>query len=281
MSQTLLTTPWPGLSLAATPIGNLGDLSPRVKEALAAADLILAEDTRRTGLMLSKLGLNAKRMLSFFEHNEACRIPKILEAIRNGQSVVLVSDAGTPLLSDPGFRLVKICREQGLPVRALPGPSAALSALTVSGIAPTPFTFLGFMPRKKGAVKKLLNDFRWLNTTLVIFEHKDRLDSTLKTASEILGPRDLCIARELTKTHEEIILARLEQWTAPPELLGEITVVIGPPEQGARSSPQEATRLLNTKIKQGLRLGEVTRQAKEELRGWKAKELYELVVTKG
>ena len=281
MSQTLSTTPWPGLSLAATPIGNLGDLSPRAKEALAAADLILAEDTRRTGLMLSKLGLNAKRMLSFFEHNEACRIPKILEAIRDGQSVVLVSDAGTPLLSDPGFRLVKTCRELGLPVRALPGPSAALSALTVSGIAPMPFTFLGFMPRKKGALRKLLNDFRWLNTTLVIFEHKDRLDSTLKTASEILGPRDLCIARELTKTHEEIILTRLEQWTEPPELLGEITVVIGPPEQGVRSSHQEAAKLLNTKIKQGLRPGEVARQASEELRGWKAKELYELAVTKG
>lgn len=265
------------MSLVATPIGNLGDLSPRARETLETAELILAEDTRRTGLLLSRLGLAPARMLSFFEHNEEARQGEVLEALRAGQSVALVSDAGTPLLSDPGYTLVRACREEGLPVRVIPGPSAVLTALAASGLAPVPFTFLGFAPRKKSEGQKLLEQFAHIKTTLVFFERKDRLAETLALAAEVLGPRELCLARELTKTHEEILLSRLDQPVLPEACLGEFTVVIGPPEKGGRSSEQQARSALGYSLAQGLKPREAARRAGAGLSGWSVKELYSLI----
>lgn len=145
------------LRVVATPLGNSDDLSPRARHVLANADIILAEDTRRAGLLFKRLGLeHHARLISFFEHNEEKRLPKVLDALMDGLSVALVSDAGTPLLSDPGFTLVRACRDKGIDVSPVPGPSAPVTALSASGLPPLPYTFLGFTPRKKARPKDSL-----------------------------------------------------------------------------------------------------------------------------
>jgi len=148
------------LFIVATPLGNTEDLSPRARRVLAAADAVLAEDTRRSGLLFQRLGLTARRFLSFHDHNEAQRLPQVLAWLAEGQSLALISDAGTPLLSDPGFRLVRAAREAGHAVVPVPGPSAPVTALSACGLPPQPFVFLGFLPRKPGEVRKTLATLR-------------------------------------------------------------------------------------------------------------------------
>ena len=163
------------LWIVATPLGNPGDLSPRAREVLASADLVLAEDTRRTARLLRDCGIEARRLLSFYDHNEAERQEGVLRMLREGQTVALVSDAGTPLLADPGYRLVRACRKEGLTVSPLPGPSAPVTALSAAGIPPLPHSFLGFLPRDAAGRDALFSAFAHVPGALIFFERKDRL----------------------------------------------------------------------------------------------------------
>ena len=264
----------PRLWVVATPLGNPGDLSPRAREVLTRAELVLAEDTRRAMDQFRRWELPPRRFISLFEHNEEKRLESVLEALRAGQEVALMTDAGTPCVSDPGFLLVRACREEGIEVSPVPGPSAPVAALSASGLPPTPFTFFGFLPRKEGELRKLLERYADLPGTLIFFERKDRLTASLSIAREILGPRQLCIARELTKTHEEFILGRLEDAPFWPELKGEVTVLLGPP----RPTPESEVRaLLAEESALGGRPKDVARRVKDRTRGWTAKALYELL----
>lgn len=272
------------LWVAATPLGNPGDLSPRAQTALAGADCILAEDTRRSGLLFAALGIKPKRFISLHDHNEEARIPAVLGVLAQGQNLALVSDAGTPLLSDPGYRLVRACREAGFRVIPLPGPSAVVTALSASGLPPLPFVFLGFPPRKKGEQKTLFAPYIRLPLTLVFFERKDRLRATLELAFEVLGPREACVAREMTKTYEEFINFRLgDRQALPDELLGEITVVIGPPGEGSEAAarPDEAElRKIAARIEAErgrLKRRDLARMVKESAPGWGVDEIYSLL----
>lgn len=269
------------LWVAATPLGNPGDLSPRAQAALAEADCVLAEDTRRSGLLLSSLGIKAKRFLSLHDHNEEARLPGVLEALAQGQKLALISDAGTPLLSDPGYRLVRACRENGFRVVPLPGPSAVLTALSASGLPPLPFAFLGFPPRKKGDQKSFFSPYARLPLTLVFFERKDRLLHTLDLLFEVFGPREACIAREMTKTYEEFINFRLgEREALPEEFLGEITVLIGPPgEEAMRPSSGEVLALAKEAEKKHgpKKRRELARIIRESAPGWSVDEIYSLL----
>jgi 16S rRNA (cytidine1402-2'-O)-methyltransferase len=226
----------PGLILVATPIGHLGDLSPRALATLRGADAILCEDTRVTGGLLVKHGLSAT-MIPLHEHNEDAQIPRVLERLRAGQRLALVADAGTPLVSDPGYRLVRAAIAAGLPVGAVPGPSAAVMALTLSGLPPHPFLFLGFLPPKAAARATEIGRVRaaeraGLAATLILYEAPHRLAETLAALGEGLGAeRPAAVARELTKRFEEVrrdSLGALAAHYAAEAARGEVVVVIGP-----------------------------------------------------
>lgn len=264
------------LFVVATPLGNPGDLSPRAREALSTADIVLAEDTRRARDQFRRWELPARRFVSFHDHNEEARLDEVLAALEQGQSVALISDAGTPLLSDPGYRLVRACREAGCAVTPIPGPSAPITALSAAGLPPLPFSFLGFLPRKAGEVRKLFANWATSPGSLVFFERKDRLGQSLELAREILGPRELCLARELTKTHEEFILGRLEDWPwETGELLGELTVVVGPPERPDMARERDVDELLREAAAQGGKPREVVRRVRDLAPGWSASDLYQ------
>ena len=218
------------LFLVATPIGNLGDLSERAARTLADADLVACEDTRRCGRLLSHLGLK-RRLISLHEHNERQRLASLLRQLEEGRTIALVSDAGTPLLSDPGFLLAREAIARGVDVRIVPGPSAALAALVLSGLPPHPFTFLGFPPPKAGKRRKFYRRHADLEHTLVIFESPHRLRASLRDALAELGNRPAALAREMTKLHEEVLRGSLEEVTAAVEarssLKGEFVLVLG------------------------------------------------------
>lgn len=276
-----LTSQAPGtLWIVATPLGNPGDLSPRARHIVSTADVLLSEDTRRTGQLLARCGITARRLLSFHDRNEAERQDEVLRLLHDGQQLALVSDAGTPLVADPGYRLVRACRAQGIRVSPVPGPSAPVTALSAAGIPPLPFTFLGFLPRDDAGRRQLFTAFARTPGSLVFFERKDRLPASLAVAAAVLGPREAAVCRELTKTHEEFILFRLEDHQRlSHELLGEITVIIGPPEQQERAAEDEARTCLR-RLAAGhpsARSKELARLAQPELPGWSVKELYELL----
>ena len=266
------------LWIVATPLGNPGDLSPRAREVLASADLVLAEDTRRTARLLRECGIETRRLLSFHDHNEAERQEGVLRLLREGQCVALVSDAGTPLLADPGYRLVRACRKEGLAVSPLPGPSAPVAALSAAGIPPLPHSFLGFLPRDASGRDALFTAFAHVPGALIFFERKDRLKESLAQAAHILGPRELAVCRELTKEHEEFIVGRLEDSDQlPDELLGEITVVVGPPEHTQRTPREEVLLLANAELAQGGKPRQIARRVQDAVRGWSGKEIYALL----
>ena len=219
------------LVLVATPIGNLEDLSPRAARELAGADLVACEDTRHTGRLLHHLGIR-RPLVSLHEHNERRRLPELLAALAEGRTVVVASDAGTPLVSDPGYPLVRAAIEAGHRVEAIPGPSAILAALVASGLPPYPFTFAGFPPPKSGKRRSFFRDLAVSGHTLVYFESPHRLLASLDDAVAELGAdRPAAVARELTKLHEEILrgpLAGLRAELGERELRGEFVVVVGP-----------------------------------------------------
>ncbi len=240
----------PGLYIVATPIGNLGDLSDRARQVMAGAQLIACEDSRVTGKLMRRFGLST-RLSSYHDHNAAKRRPKLIERLKRGEIVALVSDAGTPLISDPGYKLVRDARAAGIPVRAVPGPSAALAALVVSGLPSDQFFFAGFLPAKSGARRQRLDGLAQVPATLIFYESGPRLAAALADMADILGPRPALVARELTKLHEEQRDGELTELAAfyadagPPK--GEIAVVVGPPED-APVSDEDLEDMLRTAL---------------------------------
>ena len=228
------------LLVVSTPIGNLGDLSPRAREALAAADLVACEDTRHTGLLLSRVGIKARRLLAYHEHNERARLPALLDALLRGETVALVSDAGTPLLSDPGFVLVRAAVARGAAIEAIPGPSALLAALVVSGLPPLPFTFAGFPPPRPGKRRAFFARLATLAHTVVFYESPHRLAASLADAAGAFGERPAVLARELTKLHEEVRRGTLGELAAAlggDAVRGEVVVVVGPEPKDSVPAP--------------------------------------------
>jgi len=235
------------LYLVATPIGNLGDITLRGLETLAAADVLACEDTRVTRILLERYGIR-QRLVAYHEHNAAEAGPRLIAAIEEGRSVALVSDAGTPLVSDPGFRLVAQIRERGLRVVPVPGGSAVLAALTMSGLATDTFLFGGFLPVKDGQRRARLEELRSVPASLVFFESPRRLADALVAIRDVLGAdRPAAVARELTKTFEEMRTGSLGELAAsyaaaePPR--GEIVICIGPPVPRTENA-EDVDRLL-------------------------------------
>jgi 16S rRNA (cytidine1402-2'-O)-methyltransferase len=264
------------LYLVGTPIGNLGDITERARETLNAVDVVAAEDTRRTGRLLAHLGLK-KRMVSMFEGNERERTRELLRRMREGGDVALVTDAGMPSISDPGFVLVRACAEEGIDVRVVPGPSAVTAALAVSGLPVDRFVFEGFLPRKAGERRARLAAMAKDPRAIVLFESPRRVATLLGDVLLELGDRRVAVARELTKLHEEVVRGRASEVLArlvDSEPKGEIVVVI----EGRREDEEldleplieEATRLVD----QGMRKREAA-AAVARRRGASANAIYQ------
>lgn len=238
--------PAPGLHIVATPIGNLGDLSPRAAETLRGADRILAEDTRITGKLLAHIG--AKTPMSRYDDHTRDEERQRIVAQLGDQAMALVSDAGTPLISDPGYKLVRAARAAGHAVHTVPGPCAAIAALTLAGLPTDRFLFVGFLPAKAKARADAIAEIAAIKATLIFYEGSPRLADTLLALNQGLGNREAAVARELTKLHEECVTGTLSQlWTryadAPPK--GEIVIVVGPPVAEEMVSDAEIDRLLD------------------------------------
>ncbi|MBL8908777.1 MAG: 16S rRNA (cytidine(1402)-2'-O)-methyltransferase [Rhizobiales bacterium] len=231
----------PGLYVTATPIGNLGDITLRALETLSAADLILCEDTRVTAKLLNRYGIR-NSLSPYHDHNAAKVRPAVLARMADGQALALVSDAGSPLLSDPGYKLVQAAVEAGIAVTAIPGASAVLDALTLSALPPDRFMFCGFLPARSGARRHFLEDLKGVHATLVMFDTAGRLAESLEDIAAILGDRDVAVGRELTKLHEQVIRGPArevrDELLARQSLKGEITLVIAPPVADAIPAPQ-------------------------------------------
>ena len=227
----------PGLYIVATPIGNLSDLSPRAAATLAACDLIAVEDSRVTAKLLAHVGVR-RPMLAYHDHNAERVRPDLLARMR-GEAVALVSDAGTPLISDPGYKLVRDARAAGIPVTTIPGPSAAVAALTLSGLPTDRFLFLGFLPSKAAARAGAIAEVAAVRATLILYESGPRLAASLAALAEGLGDRDAAVVREISKKFEETVTGTLGELAAryadaPPR--GEIVIVVGPPGAAAAAS---------------------------------------------
>jgi 16S rRNA (cytidine1402-2'-O)-methyltransferase len=241
----------PGLYVVATPIGNLGDITLRALATLAAADVIACEDTRVTRILTGRYGIET-RLIAYHDHNAERQRPKLMALLAEGKSLALVSDAGTPLISDPGYRLVVEAAAAGIPVVPIPGASSIMAALVAGGLPTDAFLFAGFLPPKAGARQKRLASLAAVPATLVFFESPQRIAATLADMTSLLGERDAAVARELTKTFETVRRGRLADLAAafvadaPPK--GEIVVVVGPPGEVA-ADPDAADRLLADLLK--------------------------------
>jgi len=268
------------LYVVGTPIGNLEDISLRALRILREVDLIAAEDTRTTRKLLARYGIETP-LTSYHEHNKLTKLDYLLETLRQ-KDVALVSEAGMPGLSDPGYELIRAAIERGIPVVPVPGPSALVTALVVSGLPTDSFVYLGFLPRRREERRRLLESVARERRTLVAFEAPHRLLATLADLKEVLGDRRIAIARELTKVHEEVwrgttdeALARFEE--APPR--GEFTLVI----EGAREARWDEERVRRA-LRRMLGEGVGTREAVKavaELAGWPKREVYELALEEG
>lgn len=244
MSLNLSSKLSPGLYIVATPIGNLGDITMRAAETLARCDIVACEDTRVTGKLMKHLGIS-KPLRRYDDHSNEENRAQLLEAMRTG-AVALVSDAGTPLISDPGYRLVRDAREAGVAVTSLPGPCAAVTGLTLSGLPNDRFLFAGFLPAKEKARGEMLAELADVDTTLVFYETGPRLAKSLRAIAQALPGRDVAVARELTKLHEEFRTGPADElathYQAKPAK-GEIVLMVGPPLEDA-VSPEDAERML-------------------------------------
>ena len=258
------------LILCGTPIGNLEDMSPRAARALAEADVIACEDTRRTRKLLSHCGVTPRSLVVYNEANERRKAAELVAVVRGGRTVVLVSDAGMPGLSDPGYRLVKACADEGLTVEAVPGPSAVITAVAISGLAPGRFVFEGFLSKKSGDRRRRVAELVDEKRTMVFFESPHRIEECLEDLSEILGPRPAALTRELTKMHEEVrrgTLAELLAGVASDPPRGEITLVVAGAihEHRATVPPEElaaqARNLMEQGVERKLALAQVARDA--------------------
>ncbi|QGX08493.1 16S rRNA (cytidine(1402)-2'-O)-methyltransferase [Janibacter melonis] len=267
------------LILAATPIGDPRDAAPRLAEELAGADVVAAEDTRRLRRLCAALDVTPRgRVVSYHEHNEASRTSDLLDAVAKGERVVLVTDAGMPSVSDPGYRVVAACAAADLPVTCVPGPSAVLMALAVSGLPVDRFCFEGFLPRKEGERRRTLSELQTERRTMVFFEAPHRLAATLTTMAEVLGAdRPAAVCRELTKTYEEVRrggLADLAQW-AVEGARGEITVVVqGVDPAAVAATIEDGAARVAELVAQGVRRKEAAAQVASET-GLSKKALYD------
>jgi 16S rRNA (cytidine1402-2'-O)-methyltransferase len=273
------------LVVVATPIGNLGDLSPRAGRTLCEVDLVLAEDTRHTGRLLAHVGSEVPQR-SLHEHNERERIDELLQRLRGGQRIALVSDAGTPAVSDPGYRLVAACAKQGVPVEVVPGPSAMLAALVVSGLPTDRVAFEGFLPRKGGARRRRLEELAQEPRTLVLFVSPHRAADDLEDLARELGPsRRAALTRELTKRHEEVWHATLEELATrlrDAQVKGEITLVVSGavPAEGREVADDELVTRVRELVASGATKKEAIAAVAAAVRRPK-REVYQAVVDAG
>ena len=271
------------LFLVGTPIGNLEDMTDRARRVLGSVDLIAAEDTRRTGRLLAGFGIKG-RLVSFFEGNERSRVPELVQALRGGSDVAVVSDGGMPGLSDPGYRLVAACVQEDIPVDVVPGPSAAVAALVVSGLPTDRFVFEGFLPRSGQARTRRLGGLADEPRTIVLFESPRRVAKTLSDLCAVLGDRRAAMVRELTKLHQELLrapLSRLHESLRDRELKGEVVLVV----EGAREAPApgdlaDAVRQAGELVTGGARKRDAARQAARAT-GVPASRIYAALVSKG
>ncbi len=268
--------------LAATPIGNVGDASARLIELLGTSDIVAAEDTRRLHRLVTALGVEVTgRVISYHEHNEVAKTGELLDHVRAGKTILMVSDAGMPAVSDPGFRLVEGAVAAGLTVTAVPGPSAVLTALALSGLPTDRFCFEGFLPRKSGDRNSRLADLANERRTMVFFEAPHRLEVMLRALHERFGAdRRVAVCRELTKTYEEVIrgtLRELLEWAENNEVRGEIAVVVGGAPEQEPGKPEDHVAAVNELISQGIRLKEAVAAVADDARVSK-RELYSAVL---
>ena len=269
------------LILVGTPIGNLGDMSPRAVEALRAADVILCEDTRHTRKLLTHFGID-RPAESYHGHNEEEKAPRLVERLEAGETLALVSDAGMPLVSDPGYRIVRLARQRGIAVEPVPGPFAAVLALVASGMAPLPFTFLGFTPHRQGERRDYYRRAAELGHTVIVYESPERLLGSLEDLGEIFGDAEVAVARELTKLHEEVlsgsvshVLATLREREA---IRGEITLVIGPAARPAEeASPSEIAAEFERLRASGMRRNDAVKAVAEKF-GLRKNDVYRLLL---
>ncbi len=253
-----------GLALVATPIGNAGDISLRALDVLAGADAIACEDTRVTAKLLAIHGIS-KPLLTYHEHNAERVRPMLIERLKSGETVALVSDAGTPLISDPGYKLVRACIRENIPVTPVPGASAVLTALVASGLPTDRFLFAGFLPAKQAARRRALKEIAGVAATLVMMESTKRLAASLADMADVLGRRDAAVAREMTKLFEEVrrgSLAELATYykdSGAPK--GEATVVVAPPEEPAAAGADDVDGMLREALKEATMRDAVDRVA--------------------
>jgi 16S rRNA (cytidine1402-2'-O)-methyltransferase len=242
------------LAVCATPIGNLEDVTLRVLRELAEADVVLCEDTRHTRVLLDRHGVRAGKLVSYHRHNEARRTAEVLEQLRAGVRVALVSDAGLPAVNDPGTRLVSAARELGVPVTVLPGPSAVATALVASGLASDRYQFVGFLPRGEAARRALWAELAGWPYTVVAFESPRRLPASLTSLARALPDRRVAVCRELTKRFEEVVVGRAEELAArfqePPK--GEIAIVMGPAAMSATADLSDALSAVSSLLAEGV-----------------------------
>ncbi len=271
--------------MVATPIGNLEDITVRALRLLGEVDLIACEDTRHTAKLLHHYGI-AKPTLSYHQHNEASRGAQLLERLEQGAQIILVSDAGTPVISDPGHRLVSLCLEKQIPVIPIPGPSAVIAALAASGLPAEEFLFVGFLPSRPTARRKVLQNLAKQERTLALYEAPHRLVDTLSDALEYLGRRQAVVAREMTKIHEEFLrgdLAELLVRVQQHPIRGEITILIGPPSPGEEKTHEVCAAPLRERVEQIMRERQIDRKAALKVaareRGLTKREAYKQLVS--
>lgn len=264
-----------GLYVVATPIGNLNDISARALDTLNAAEIIACEDTRVTKKLFSLLGVSIhKNFICYQNYNEEDKAAGIVDIIKGGQAVALVSDAGSPLISDPGYKLVSLCRKEGVKVYSIPGASAVICALQLAGLPTNRFMFAGFIPNKDKARADLFNELKSINTTLVLYETAPRLLKTLQAAGEVFGTREMAVVREITKLYEDArngTAQELAQYYTENPAKGEIVLVIAPPCQSESAEIDVKNELLSRLQKMSLKsaVEEVT-----ALSGLSKKEVY-------
>ncbi|MBE9515665.1 MAG: 16S rRNA (cytidine(1402)-2'-O)-methyltransferase [Proteobacteria bacterium] len=269
------------LYVVATPIGNLGDLSPRAQQTLDEVDCIAVEDTRHSGQLLTRFGIN-KPLISMHEHNERARAGGLIERLLAGESIALISDAGTPLISDPGFFLVRAAREAGIVVSPIPGPSAVITALSVAGLPSDRFCFEGFLPHKKGARQKRLHEVAGETATQIFYESPHRIDGTLGDMAAIFGEDRLAsLARELTKLHETVLTGTLSELLQKVnedanQRRGEIVLVVAGHQPDVQGIDPEAERVLNILLRE-LPLKKAAKIA-SEITGVSRNSLYDLAL---
>lgn len=276
-------TPGEGcIVLAATPIGNMGDATARLVTWLETADIVAAEDTRRLHRLVTSLGIKVGgQIISYHEHNEAVKTAELLAQVQSGKTLVMVTDAGMPSVSDPGFRLVSGAVAAGVRVTAAPGPSAVLTALALSGLPTDRFTFEGFLPRKSGERSARLHDLALEKRTMVFFEAPHRLEAMLRALHTAFGPaRPAAVCRELTKTYEEVVrkpLSGLLEWAEETQIRGEIAIVVGGAPDADPGTEEDQVAAVKELMEQGMRMKEAVAMVAHDLHLSK-RELYSAVL---